>query len=93
MEGCTNQEHAWLQLRIDELEDCLAEAQAEIRRLRGEDLAQADGGGAEHEGARLVVLEMLSSGYTRAQIVTYLRQTFAVKNPEVLVSDAASVAG
>ncbi len=95
MDSCTNQEHVWLQLRVDELEDRLAELEEEIRRLRGEDSARAieSAGDADREGGRLVVIEMLTSGYTRDQIAAYLRQTFAVDDADTLIAEAAPAAG
>ena len=95
MDSCTNQEHAWLQLRVDELEGRLAELEEEIRRLRTDDSQPpADrGGDSDKEGARLVMIEMLTAGYTRGQIAAYLRHTFAVEDAETLLADAGSVAG
>ena len=95
MDSCTNQEHAWLQLRVDELEGRLAELEDEIRRLRPDDpQPPADrGGDSDQEGARLVMIEMLTAGYTRGQIAAYLRHTFAVEDAETLLADAGSVAG
>lgn len=53
--------------------------------------AAIDGPDGEREGARLVVLEMLSSGYTQEQVATYLRQTFGVDDPETLMAPAVPV--
>ena len=94
MDTCTDQEHAWLQLRVDELEDRVHELEAELRRLRGEGPAREaePSGDTDHEGARLVVIEMLTGGYSREQIAMYLRQTFAVEDPESLLVDVAPVA-
>ena len=52
----------------------------------------ADGGESEREGARLVVIEMLTAGYEPEQITTYLRQTFGVEDPEALIQAAGPVA-
>ena len=95
MDTCTNQEHAWLQLRVDELEGRVAEFEAENRRLRGEEPTRAaePSGDPDHEGARLIVIEMLTAGYSREQIAMYLRQTFAVEDPESLLVDVVPVAG
>jgi hypothetical protein len=95
VDSCTNQEHAWLQLRVDELEDRVAELEDEIRGLREGDLRpSADrGGDSDREGARLVTIEMLTAGYTRGQIAAYLRHTFAVDDAETLIADAGFVAG
>ena len=62
------------------------------RRASDAALTAIDGPDGEREGARLVVLEMLSSGYTQEQIATYLRQTFGVDDPETLMADAVPVA-
>ncbi len=94
MDACTKQEHVWLQLRVDELEGRLTELEEEIRRLRGDDAAQAmdPAGDSDREGGRLVVIEMLTSGYTRDQIAAYLRHTFAVEDPDSLIAEAAPAA-
>ena len=51
------------------------------------------GSDSEQEGARLVTLEMLSLGYTREQVATYLRRTFAIDDPETLLAEAGAAAG
>lgn len=96
MNTCTDQEHVWLQLRVDELEARVAELEAEIRDRHGESAAGTaeDGvGDQEREGARLVVLEMLTTGYSQDQIAEYLRHTFAVEDAEALLAEAGAVAG
>ena len=95
MDSCTSQEHAWLQLRVDELEGRLAELEEEIRRLRADDPQPPPGhaGDSDREGALLVMIEMLTAGYTRDQIAAYLSHTFAVDDAETLLADAGSLAG
>ena len=95
MDSCTNQEHVWLQLRVDELEARLAQLEEEITLLRGDEAAEpleraAD---SDQEGARLVVIEMLTAGYTPDQISMYLRQTFAIEDTGGLLAEAGSAAG
>ena len=53
----------------------------------------ANGADAEHEGARMVVMEMLTSGYEPGQVVTYLRQTFGVDDPEALIQEVGPLPG
>ena len=95
MDSCTNQEHAWLQLRVDELEGRLADLEQQTRSLRADDPQPPAGhaGDSDREGALLVMIEMLTVGYTRDQIAAYLRHTFAVDDAETLLADAGSVAG
>ena len=96
MNTCTDQEHVWLQLRVDELEARVAELEAEICGLNGEAAAgtAADrAGDQEREGARMVVLEMLTTGYSENQIAEYLRHTFAVEDAEALLAEAGALAG
>ena len=54
MDSCTNQEHAWLQLRVDELEGRVAELEDEVRGFRERDAQPAAdrGGDSDREGAR-----------------------------------------
>jgi hypothetical protein len=46
-----------------------------------------NGADAEHEGARMVVMEMLTSGYEPGEVAAYLRQTFGVSDPEALFQE------
>lgn len=45
------------------------------------------------EGARLVALEMLSSGYERDEVATYLRSTFGISDTEAVLNGAGLASG
>jgi hypothetical protein len=45
------------------------------------------------EGARLIALEMLSSGYGRDEVATYLRSTFGISDAEAVLNGAGVVSG
>ena len=45
------------------------------------------------EGARLIALEMLSSGYERHEVATYLRSTFGISDTEAVLDGAGLVSG
>jgi hypothetical protein len=45
------------------------------------------------EGAKLVVLELLSSGYAREEVANYLRCTFGVADAEAVIAGAGVAPG
>ena len=45
------------------------------------------------EGARLIALEMLSLGYERHEVATYLHSTFGISDTEAVLDSAGLVSG
>ena len=64
-----------------------AVAEVELVSLERDELEEG------HEGARMVAIELLSSGYKREEVATYLRSTFGIADVEAVLADAGPVPG
>lgn len=54
---------------------------------------ELDGPDEGLEGARLVAIELLSSGYARHEVTSYLHSTFGIADAEAVITGAGVVPG
>ena len=78
-------EQGLLHVRINELERRLARLEMQLAQAAPQSggVSKESGGPDEGlEGARLVAIELLSSGYAREEVTNYLRSTFGVADAD-----------